>query len=173
MTLVPREHERVVLLSYCAGGLACGLLWPLVDAAAGGWGWTAMVGLLPLICVLLAAYFPRVETVAVGTVAALLLVIPGGICGALLEGGWSGLLRIASGALGASLNILWYGEVLGYGALPILFVSGMAAWVAGRWRRVFEPRAGHCSVCDYPLKGLSVPRCPECGTPVAQSLSAG
>jgi hypothetical protein len=28
-----------------------------------------------------------------------------------------------------------------------------------------EPRPGHCRVCDYDLRGLPEPRCPECGTP--------
>jgi hypothetical protein len=46
-------------------------------------------------------------------------------------------------------------------AVPtILLVS--TVWVRNRFWP--ESKPGHCRVCDYDLRGLPEPRCPECGT---------
>ena len=46
--------------------------------------------------------------------------------------------------------------------LPTLLLTG-AAFIRNRYWPVYEP--GRCRVCDYDLRGLPEPRCPECGTP--------
>ncbi|MBU0618088.1 MAG: hypothetical protein KKI02_10260 [Planctomycetes bacterium] len=46
--------------------------------------------------------------------------------------------------------------------LPALLLTG-TAFIRNRYWPVHEP--GHCRVCDYDLRGLPEPRCPECGTP--------
>ncbi len=46
--------------------------------------------------------------------------------------------------------------------LPALLMTG-AAFIHNRYWPVHEP--GRCRVCDYDLRGLPKPRCPECGTP--------
>jgi hypothetical protein len=46
--------------------------------------------------------------------------------------------------------------------LPALLLTG-AAFIRNRYWPVHEP--GHCRVCNYDLRGLPEPRCPECGTP--------
>jgi hypothetical protein len=57
------------------------------------------------------------------------------------------------------------GLLIGFAAcaiLPALLLTG-AAFIRNRYWPVHEP--GHCRVCDYDLRGLPEPRCPECGTP--------
>lgn len=46
--------------------------------------------------------------------------------------------------------------------LPALLLTGVA-YVRNRYWPVHE--ASRCRVCDYDLRGLPEPRCPECGTP--------
>lgn len=51
-----------------------------------------------------------------------------------------------------------------FGVYPAaIFVKGRAA----RWSR---RRRGRCTECGYCIKGLSIPRCPECGTPFGKLL---
>jgi hypothetical protein len=69
----------------------------------------------------------------------------------------------------------WFRIVAGILATPAAIVSCMVGLVVE-----FTPRlspieyAGppHCRNCDYNLKGLTEPRCPECGTPFPPSLLA-
>jgi len=52
--------------------------------------------------------------------------------------------------------------ILGLTALSVAIAVGLAAFLfAGG--KAYDP--DHCSNCGYPLKGLTEPRCPECGTP--------
>jgi hypothetical protein len=37
----------------------------------------------------------------------------------------------------------------------------VAVWAHNRYWPVYEP--GHCANCGYNLRGLPLPRCPECG----------
>src|SRR3990172_6761158 len=51
--------------------------------------------------------------------------------------------------------------------LLIPVIGGLAAGIlticfTGRPRQC---ESGHCKKCGYDLRGLSLPRCPECGTP--------
>ena len=63
----------------------------------------------------------------------------------------------------------WTSIAMGLGAplamcsiVPSLLLTG-ATFVRNRYWPVHEP--GHCRVCQYDLRGLPEPRCPECGTP--------
>jgi len=49
-----------------------------------------------------------------------------------------------------------------YAILPAFLLTS-AAFIRNRYWPVHEP--GHCRVCEYDLRGLPEPRCPECGTP--------
>lgn len=66
-----------------------------------------------------------------------------------------------------SVNVLvrWHTGLLALMLGAAWGVMGGIAWVV-RWRRY---KAGHCVCCGYCLRGLSVPRCPECGTPFVES----
>jgi membrane associated rhomboid family serine protease len=62
-----------------------------------------------------------------------------------------------------------YGKsVSAWAFLPALVVGVVYAIVRARaefdrQRRHIRTRAGHCENCDYDLRGLPEPRCPECG----------
>ena len=47
-------------------------------------------------------------------------------------------------------------------AIPFMLLS-LAVYVRNTYWPVYAE--GHCAVCGYNLQGLTVPRCPECGTP--------
>ena len=51
--------------------------------------------------------------------------------------------------------------------LFLLFASTLIACAVGSRRR---PKPGFCDQCGYNLKGLTEPRCPECGTTFDQEL---
>jgi hypothetical protein len=72
-------------------------------------------------------------------------------------------------------SYVWYAGVIvvaiasaGWGGAHAVFLAPLVAlWLAGMvcWR--FTPKAampGCCRACDYDLRGLTTPRCPECGT---------
>lgn len=72
---------------------------------------------------------------------------------------------IADWAPGFSRTSLAIGLLIPFAAcsiLPALLLTG-ATFVRNRYWPVHEP--GHCRVCQYDLRGLPEPRCPECGTP--------
>lgn len=48
----------------------------------------------------------------------------------------------------------------------VLSLVGLGWWyyAQGPRRRELRRRQGRCQNCGYPLQGLDVPRCPECGT---------
>ena len=66
--------------------------------------------------------------------------------------------------------------VAGLSASELLVLLGgapltpLGAWILYRNRKEI---AGRCRSCGYNLRGLSEPRCPECGTPFDQNLVAG
>ncbi len=67
------------------------------------------------------------------------------------------------------------GEYLRDHTVFIVVVGAFCAVLAPafRWfdRRILHPThdPGRCRVCDYDLRGLPEPRCPECGTPFEQA----
>jgi hypothetical protein len=72
---------------------------------------------------------------------------------------------IAEWAPGFSWTSVATGVLVPFAAcaiLPALLLTG-ATFIHNRYWPVHEP--GHCRVCDYDLRGLPEPRCPECGTP--------
>ena len=64
--------------------------------------------------------------------------------------GW--LAPLAIGGL-VNFTVFW--------ALPSLLLCGAVAYGRRRWP---EYGAGKCKTCGYDLRGLSEPRCPECGS---------
>ena len=60
--------------------------------------------------------------------------------------------------------LLYAGPVYFAGTFAIVFLLLAAiVYVRKRFWPFYEP--GRCRVCDYDLRGLPEPRCPECGTP--------
>ena len=63
-------------------------------------------------------------------------------------------------------------------ALPCWFVvlllstHPLISFLGGPFRRWHRRRHGRCVKCAYNLAGLTEPRCPECGTPVANKSEA-
>ena len=88
----------------------------------------------------------------------------------------------ASQAAGVRINAMWvpfYERSPGYLfnlGLPLwLFVIffGALSWLAYRpiGLRKWRARSGLCLSCGYNLKGLTRPRCPECGAPFPKELT--
>lgn len=90
---------------------------------------------------------------------------------------WNVIVTISLAVLAAlawlaSFLELFFGNVFRsdsdlYLAFPkALTACACVGWVlvtVSHWRQVGEPR---CRKCRYVLKGLSEPRCPECGEPI-------
>jgi hypothetical protein len=76
-----------------------------------------------------------------------------------------GLRPVARALLRLQTPLLQYGgAVLWFGLPPVLAGICVYAWL----RRERQGSDGylHCVTCGYILKGLSQPRCPECGTAI-------
>ncbi|MCB9866103.1 MAG: hypothetical protein H6816_05660 [Phycisphaerales bacterium] len=72
-----------------------------------------------------------------------------------------------AGVLAAAVAAATWGDVRHVFLLPplALWLAALACW---RWGTpVTTP--GCCVMCDYDLRGLIEPRCPECGTPFAEA----
>ena len=72
---------------------------------------------------------------------------------------------IAEWPPGFSWTSIAIGLLTGFAAcsmLPALLLTSVV-FIRNRYWPVHEP--GRCRVCDYDLRGLPKPRCPECGTP--------
>lgn len=65
-------------------------------------------------------------------------------------------------------------EYLEFGAAAIFIVAWVpiALVLDRRARAGLRRQHNHCNVCDYDLRGLPEPRCPECGTPFEPKHSA-
>jgi hypothetical protein len=90
--------------------------------------------------------------------------------------------------LGHSIHVLLGHSALGRGTLPrfaygdfpliphwsiaLMFVVLPAAWLL-QWAKARRlPKAGQCRTCRYDLTGNISGVCPECGTPISQTVEA-
>jgi hypothetical protein len=55
----------------------------------------------------------------------------------------------------------------------VMFTGPVIGCLRGPLRRRSRRRRGECPVCGYSLRGLPVPRCPECGTTAQGLVDAG
>ena len=78
-----------------------------------------------------------------------------------LQGWWNG----------ASLRGPWYSMEMSNVSYPrawatMLSIAACVGWVLVTLTEAFSIGELRCRKCHYILKGLSEPRCPECGTPI-------
>jgi hypothetical protein len=54
-----------------------------------------------------------------------------------------------------------------FALLPVLLIGVLAYGLAGRpFSRRYNDEETRCRKCGYNLRGISEPRCPECGEPI-------
>lgn len=113
--------------------------------------------LLPLIvgCALLIAVGPGLLVRILATVPPLIMYLAK-LC---VSHAVRGSRNISEDGLAAGLTVLFF-------FLPVACVVALAAGtIAVAWSSVRSIPRGYCAQCGYSLKGLTEPRCPECGTP--------
>ena len=81
-------------------------------------------------------------------------------------------LRVVLWAFDDGGGICWYGNIFG---MPLAFLGFLVLTIVCAIHSVRlalrrSRRQKSCSRCGYLLKGLTVPRCPECGTPFPETL---
>ena len=88
---------------------------------------------------------------------------------------WTGYALLGMGALGVVVLILLADETPDAFIL-VLTVLNLACGVVfvklGR-KSVVVRRRGRCSACGYQLRGITSPRCPECGSWLGPSVRRG
>lgn len=81
-----------------------------------------------------------------------------------LQGWWNGARPLALGGV-------WYSSEMSNVSYPrawatMLSIAACVGWVLITLTEAFSFGELRCRKCRYILKGLSEPRCPECGTPI-------
>lgn len=62
---------------------------------------------------------------------------------------------------------IWITGTVTYYIVPAVVVAlGVCGWLSGPGRSGDRDGELHCRGCDHILRGLSEPRCPECGEPI-------
>jgi len=78
------------------------------------------------------------------------------------QGWWNGARPDLGGYVGSELS-----NVVFLRACATMFsIAACIGWVLLTLTEAFSIGELHCRKCRYILKGLSEPRCPECGTPI-------
>lgn len=158
--IAPQAWAREVSLLTAAAALAgaCDPLWRIA-ARSGGFseasGSRFNILVLSVLVVASIARFPRARFVLPAALAAtlvysLMIVFAYGV----VLRRWS----VPSLAIDVA-SVVW--------ALPPIYclLAVPVTLIAQRYRRVGFPPMGVCQTCGYSLRGLSTPRCPECGEP--------
>lgn len=81
----------------------------------------------------------------------------GTVCTALTVTG----LRPGASVMAPSTLVFLALAVAAVGSLALAGILCVTVWARNRYWPVYPP--GHCLGCGYSLRGLPVPRCPECG----------
>jgi len=68
------------------------------------------------------------------------------------------------------IGLMWTGLILGYTCLFSMVTSLFAALMQTFFDQKTKRDGPMCKQCGYSLRGLTIPRCPECGTPFPSSL---
>lgn len=152
---VPPRFQWPMVTTYALVGLVIGLLDSLLRfATVNLFGspsaavWVELALILPISLALLAAYYPHVGVSVGGTIIL-----------------WHVFLVTAcAGGAKFYWDVRW---LFGW-ALYAPLAAGVAA-LTRRTRRVGQPPPDECHNCGYSLKGLTEPRCPECGAPFDRS----